>query len=86
MFAKYSEKNDKTHDLIAYFRSTSETLSRRKFFAKREATKEALFPTRKPHILVSDGCKSNDPFIHELVIRERPNRVYSLSVCILQTN
>lgn len=62
------------------YRSTSETLTKKQFYIRKEAVREALFPTRKPHVLLSADCTSTDPFLQELAVRERPNRLCILSV------
>lgn len=62
------------------YRSTSETLGRKQFQLRKEAVREAFFPTRKLHSLVSDNCASTDQFLQELMNRERPNRLFLLSV------
>lgn len=62
------------------YRSTTDTLSQIQFTIRKEAIREALFPTRKLHSLVSDGCTSTDLFLNELAFRERSNRLFILSV------
>lgn len=47
---------------------------------KREAVREALFPSRRPHNLFSAHCHSDDRLLQELAARERPNRVGMMTV------
>lgn len=74
------------HKYIYYnqsvYRSTGETLSKRQFHTHKEAVREQLFPTRKPHVLISAGLDSAEPLLNELQIRERANRFSSLSTII----
>lgn len=65
------------------YRSTSETLSKRQFYVRKEAVHEVLFPSRKPHILISADCESSDNFLQELAERERSNRLCILSVSVM---
>ena len=65
--------------VVIYLRSTGETLSKDQFEIRRNVIREVLFPSRKPHILASQGAKLLDPFLSELALRERSNRVGLLS-------
>lgn len=95
-FNTYNEYLDSfvTHDDLCYLRSTlygrqvaalgyrctSDVLTRKQFDVGKRATREALYPSRKLHSLVSDHCPSSDNFLQELALRERSNRLFILSV------
>ncbi|XP_037052322.1 cilia- and flagella-associated protein 299-like [Bradysia coprophila] len=63
-------------------RSSTEVLTKKQFYHKREIVRESLFPRRKPHILFSSHCRSEDPLLLELAERERPNRVGKITTII----
>lgn len=64
------------------YRSTSEMLSKRQFEQRKAAIHEMLYPTRKPHRLISMNLDSDDELLRELAERERPNRLCMLSTII----
>ncbi|GJQ84006.1 hypothetical protein Trydic_g10473 [Trypoxylus dichotomus] len=65
------------------YRSTGETLSREQFERRRAAVVEYLYPSFIPYTLASDDSPVKpDPFLLELALRERPNRMGMLSTII----
>lgn len=62
------------------FRTSTEILNRSAFYTRKQAVHEAIFPSRKPHILFSARYYETDEFLHELSLRERPNRVGMMTV------
>lgn len=67
-------------EIIKFYRSVADVLTKKQFHLKKEAIQEALFPSRKPHILFSAHCLSEDQLLQELAARERPNRVGMMTV------
>lgn len=57
-----------------------DVLSKKQFYLKKEAVRESLFPSRKPHLFFSAHCHSDEPLLQELSARERPNRVGMMTV------
>lgn len=68
------------NEFLIFYRSATDVLNRKQFQVRKEAVREALFPSRKPHILFSSDCRSHDQFLQELATRERPNRVGMMTV------
>ncbi|GJQ84005.1 hypothetical protein Trydic_g10472 [Trypoxylus dichotomus] len=62
------------------YRSSGETLTREQFETRLAAVIEYLYPTFKPHVLASEGIRTEDPFLKEMALRERPNRLGILAV------
>lgn len=65
---------------LKFYRSVKDVLTKKQFYLKKEAVRESLFPSRKPYILFSAHCHSDEPLLQELSARERPNRVGMMTV------
>lgn len=64
------------------YRSTTNTLTKAQFHARQAAVREALYPTRKAHAMLSAGIRTTDTVLQELALRERPNRLRLLTTII----
>ncbi len=49
---------------------------------RKQAVHEAIYPSRKPYNLFSARYYGTDDFLQELALRERPNRVGMMTVCV----
>lgn len=58
-------------------------MTREQFETRLAAVIEYLYPTFKPHVLASEGMHPTDPFIKEMALRERTNRLGILAVSFL---
>ncbi|XP_015110939.1 cilia- and flagella-associated protein 299-like [Diachasma alloeum] len=77
-------RNTETARLIAElgYKSTGETLDREAFHDRRNIVKDLLFPVWRPFTLDSELTNHRDPLIIELSLRERANRLGTLSTII----
>lgn len=62
------------------YRSTTDTLSRQQFDLRKALAMSEVFPAKRQHALACEGITIVDPFLSELALRERSNRLRMLSV------
>ncbi|XP_063972343.1 cilia- and flagella-associated protein 299-like [Diachasmimorpha longicaudata] len=77
-------RNTETARIIAElgYKSTGETLDRETFQRRRGIVKDLLFPVWRPFTLASELTDHRDSLITELSLRERANRLGTLSTII----
>lgn len=75
------------HELAALgYRCTGETLSRNTFYRRLAALKALLFPIYKPYELISESVRPANAVMEELMLRERANRLKTVSTIIFIRN